>query len=180
MHELLQSIFNYAIDMGYVKNNPAYGIEKIKQNRRVRPLNRTGLKRLMQAIEKEENIVYKSAFYMLIYSFAPRSKVFSMSWEDLDFNHFMWKDRPLSDRASVLLQELSQYGQWVFPGYGGTHIIDPRLAWKRVAKNAGMPNLTMDDVYKFLIRQVVWAPDKEDLRSNFNELLDGLLSDDEY
>ena len=180
MHELLQSIFNYAIDMGYVKSNPAYGIEKIKQNRRVRPLNRTGLKRLMQAIEKEENIVYKSAFYMLIYSFAPRSKVFSMSWEDLDFNHFMWKDRPLSDRASVLLQELSQYGQWVFPGYGGTHIIDPRLAWKRVAKNAGMPNLTMDDVYKFLIRQVVWAPDKEDLRSNFNELLDGLLSDDEY
>ena len=180
MHELLQSIFNYAIDMGYVKSNPAYGIEKIKQNRRVRPLNRTGLKRLMQAIEKEENIVYKSAFYMLIYSFAPRSKVFSMSWEDLDFNHFMWKDRPLSDRASVLLQELSQYGQWVFPGYGGTHIIDPRSAWKRVAKNAGMPNLTMDDVYKFLIRQVVWAPDKEDLRSNFNELLDGLLSDDEY
>lgn len=180
MHELLQSIFNYAIDMGYIKSNPAYGIEKIKQNRRVRPLNRTGLKRLMQAIEKEENIVYKSAFYMLVYSFAPRSKVFSMSWEDLDFNHFMWKDRPLSDRASVLLQELSQYGQWVFPGYGGTHIIDPRSAWKRVAKNAGMPNLTMDDVYKFLIRQVVWAPDKEDLRSNFNELLDGLLSDDEY
>ena len=180
MQELLQSIFNYAIDMGYVKNNPVAALEKIKQNRRVRPLNKAGLKRLMRAIEMEENVVYKSAFYMLIYSFAPRSKVFAMSWDDLDFNHFMWNNRPLSDRASVLLQELSQYGDWVFPGYGGTHIIDPRLAWKRVAKNAGMPNLTMDDVYKFLMRQVVWAPDKEDLRANFNNLLDELLSDDEY
>jgi integrase len=180
MQELLQSIFNYAIDMGYVKNNPVAALEKIKQNRRVRPLNKAGLKRLMRAIEMEENVVYRSAFYMLIYSFAPRSKVFAMSWEDLDFNHFMWNNIPLSDRASVLLQELSQYNDWVFPGYGGTHIIDPRLAWKRVAKNAGMPNLTMDDVYKFLMRQVVWAPDKEDLRANFNELLDELLSDDEY
>ena len=180
MQELLQSIFNYAIEMGYLKSNPAAALEKIKQNRRVRPLNKAGLKRLMRAIEMEENVIYRSAFYMLVYSFAPRSKVFSMSWEDLDFNHFMWKGRPLSDRASVLLQELSQYGDWVFPGYGGTHIIDPRSAWKRVVKNAGMPNLTMDDVYKFLMRQVVWAPDKEDLRANFNELLDNLLMDDEY
>ena len=180
MQELLNSIFNYAIDTGYVKKNPAGELEKIKQNRRVRPLNKAGLKRLMQAIGMEENIVYRSAFYMLIYAFAPRSKVFAMSWEDLDFNHYMWNNRPLSDRASVLLQELSQDGQWVFPSYGGTHIIDPRLAWRRVAQNAGMPNLTMDDVYKFLMRQVVWASDKEDLRTNFNELLDDLLSDDEF
>ena len=180
MQELLNSIFNYAIDTGYVKKNPAGVLEKIKQNRRVRPLNKAGLKRLMQAIGMEEYIVYRSAFYMLIYAFAPRSKVFAMSWEDLDFNHYMWKNRPLSDRASVLLQELSQDGQWVFPSYGGTHIIDPRLAWRRVAQNAGMPNLTMDDVYKFLMRQVVWASDKEDLRTNFNELLDDLLSDDEF
>ena len=180
MQELLNSIFNYAIEMGYVKTNPVHGLEKIKQNRRVRPLNKAGLRRLIQAIEQEKNIVYKSAFYMLIYAFAPRSKVFSMAWEDLDFNHYMWNDRPLSDRASVLLQELSQDGDWVFPSYGGTHIIDPRLAWRRVATNAGMPNLTMDDVYKFLMRQVVWASDKEDLRTNFNDLLDELLSQDEY
>ena len=180
MQELLASIFNYAIDMGYVKNNPVQGLEKIQQKRRVRTLNKTGFKKLMKAIAQEENIVYQSAFYMLVYAFAPRSKVFAMSWDDLDFNHFMWKDKPLSDRACVLLQDLSQDGQWVFPGYGGTHIIDPRLAWKRVVKNAGMPNLTMDDVYKFLTRQLVWAPDKEDLRTNFNELLDDLLMDEEY
>ena len=112
---------------------------------------------------------------LLLYSFAPRSKVFSMSWEDLDFNHDMWNGRPLSDRAIVLLQDLPQDGQWVFPGRGGMHMTDPRTAWRRVAEKAGIPNLTMDDVYKFLMRQVVWAADKEDLRGNFNALLDDIF-----
>ncbi len=178
MQELLQSIFNYALETGYVKSNPIVGIKKIEQVRRVRPLNRSGLLRLVRAIEAEEDIVLRSAFLMLIYGFAPRSKIFSMAWEDLDFNHDMWLSRPLSDRAIVLLQDLPQDGQWVFPGRGGVHLIDPRTAWKRVAKNAGIPNLTMDDVYKFLMRRVVWASDKEDFRNNLNDLLDEIFSED--
>ena len=93
-----------------------------------------------------------------------------MSWEDLDFNHDMWNSRPLSDRAIVLLQDLPQDGQWVFPGRSGVHLIDPRTAWRRVAMDAGLPDLTMDDVYKFLMRQVVWASDREDYRANLNAL----------
>ena len=178
MQELLQSIFNYALETGYVKSNPIVGMKKIEQVRRVRPLNRSGLLRLVRAIEAEEDIVLRSAFLMLIYGFAPRSKIFSMAWEDLDFNHDMWLSRPLSDRAIVLLQDLPQDGQWVFPGRGGVHLIDPRTAWKRVAKNAGIPNLTMDDVYKFLMRRVVWASDKEDFRNNLNDLLDEIFSED--
>ena len=113
---------------------------------------------------------------MLIYGFAPRSKIFAMSWEDLDFNHDMWNSRPLSDRAIVLLQDFPQDGHWVFPGYGGMHLTDPRTAWRRVAVAAGIPNLTMDDVHKFLMRQLVWASDKEDLRANINALLDDVCT----
>ena len=87
----------------------------------------------------------------------------------------MWGAHPLSYRAIVLLQDLPQSGNWVFPGRGGFHIIDPRVAWARVAKDAGIPNLTMDDVYKFLIRQLPWAPDRADFRDNMNALLDQLL-----
>ena len=115
---------------------------------------------------------------MLIYGFAPRSKIFSMAWEDLDFNHDMWLSRPLSDRAIVLLQDLPQDGHWVFASRGGMHLMDPRTAWRRVAARAGVPNLTMDDVYKFLMRQVVWASDREDFRNNLNLLLDDLLQAD--
>jgi len=178
MQELLQSVFNYALDLGYVKTNPVIGLEKIQQNRRVRPLNRAGILRLARAIDNVENQVLRAAFYMLIYGFAPRSKIFSMAWEDLDFNHDLWNGHPLSDRAIVLLQDLPQDGHWVFPGRGGVHLIDPRTAWRRVARDAGIPNLTMDDVYKFLMRRVVWASDREDFRINFNNLLDEIFTDD--
>ena len=178
MQELLQSIFNYAIDTGYVKKNPTIGLKKIVQVRRVRPLNLSGFRRLVKSIEQENNLIVRSAFLMLIYGFAPRSKIFSMAWEDLDFNHDMWNGRPLSDRAIVLLQDLPQDGQWVFAGHGGMHLIDPRTAWKRVVDRAGIPNLTMDDVNKFLMRRVVWASDREDFRENINRLLDDVLSDD--
>ena len=180
MQELLQSVFKYAVEQGYVKQNPAIGLAKIKQNRRVRPLNKSGLRKLIKVIEKQEDVVLRGAFLMLIYGFAPRSKIFSMAWDDLDFNHDMWNGRPLSDRAILLLQDLPQDGDWVFPSHGGMHLMDPRTSWKRIVSQAGIPNLTMDDVYKFLMRQVVWASGKEDFRANLNTLLDDILSDDLY
>ena len=176
MQELLQSVFNYSIDMGYRKDNPMDNIEKIKVQRRERKLNKSGLKKLMSAIKKEKDINLRSAFFMLVYGFAPKTKIFKMRWEDLDFNHDMWCDMPLSDRAVLLLQDLPQDGEWVFMGRGRFHLIDPRIAWKRVANNAGVPYVTMDDVYKFLMHALVWNPDKDNLRNNMNELLDDVLA----
>lgn len=176
MQEFLQSVFKYAVDSGYIKINPANGLPKIQQNRRVRPLNRAGFHRLMDAINNEKDPNLRSAFLMLVYGFAPKSRVFSMQWCDLDFNHDTWCDIPLSDMAVVLLQDLPQDSIWVFPGRGRGHLTDPRIAWRRVANAAGIPNLTMDDVHKFLMRQVVWASDREDFRNNMNALLDDVLT----
>ncbi|MBR3147919.1 MAG: integrase arm-type DNA-binding domain-containing protein [Alphaproteobacteria bacterium] len=176
MQELLQSIFNYAVDMGYRKDNPSEHIVKIKVMRRERKLNKSGLQKLLTAIKKEQNINLRSAFLMLIYGFAPKTKVFKMRWEDLDFNHDMWGDMPLSDRAVLLLQDLPQDGEWVFIGRGRFHLTDPRTAWKRVVHNAHMPDVTMDDVHKFLMRALVWNPDKDNLRNNMNDLLDDLFA----
>lgn len=171
MQEFLQSVFKYAIELGYVKENPVASLPKIQQVRRVRPLNKSGFQRLIRVIQHETSPVLRAAFLMLAYGFAPKSQVFAMQWRDLDFNHYTWCDRPLSDAAVVLLQDLPQDGRWVFPGRGRGHLADPRVAWRRVATAAGIPNLTMDDVYKFLMRQVVWASDKEDFRTNMNNLL---------
>ncbi len=172
MQELVQSIFNYAVDAGYVKENPAASLAKVPQNRRVRPLTRGGLVRLVDAIRAEPDTVVRAAFLMLIYGFAPKSKIFSMQWEQLDFNHYMWGDMPLSDAAVVLLRDLPQDSFWVFPGRGGSHLTDPRCAWRRVATAAGIPDLTMDDVNKFLMRRLVWTSDKEEFRMNMNSLLE--------
>ena len=177
MQDLLQSIFKYAVEQGYVKQNVASGLPKIEQQRRVRPLTKTGLQRLVAAINKEPDEFIRAAFLMLVYGFAPRSRVFAIQWEDLDFNQYMWCEWPLSDRAVVLLQDLPQDSFWLFPGRGGSHLADPRTAWRRVTRAAGIPNLTMDDVHKFLMRRLEWAADRENIRANMNNLLDEMLSE---
>lgn len=175
MQELLQSVFKYAIDTGYLRENPVLAVPKVQQNRRVRPLNKSGFHRLIDAINREESPNLRAAFLMLVYGFAPKSQVFSMQWRDLDFNHYTWCDKPLSDMAVVLLQDLPQDSRWVFPGRGRGHLTDPRLAWRRVVRDAGIPDLTMDDVHKFLMRQLVWASDREDFRENMNVLLENVM-----
>lgn len=175
MQELLQSIFNYAIETGYRKDNPMDDIERINVARRVRKINKTAINKLLTAIKKEENVNLRSAFLMLVYGFAPKTKIFKMRWDDLDFNHDLWCDMPLSDRAILLLQDLPQDGEWVFMGRGRFHLTDPRIAWKRVVTAAGLPNLTMDDVHKFLMRGLIWNPDKDVLRENMNDLLNDLF-----
>lgn len=172
MQELIHSIFKYAIETGYVHENPVAGMPKIPQSRRVRPLTKSGLVRLIAAIESEPSPVLRAAFLMLIYGFVPKSRVFTMRWSDLDFNHYMWGARPLCDAAVVLLQDLPQDGNWVFSVRGRMCLTDPRTAWRRVATAAGIPNLTMDDVYKFMMRHLVWASDTEDLRANMNMLVE--------
>ena len=175
MQELLQSIFNYAMVSGYIKTNPMENIERIHVIRRERKLRKSGLQKLISVIEKEENVSLRSAFLMLIYSFATKTQVFKMRWEDLDFNHDLWGDMPLSNRAVLLLQDLPQNGEWVFMGRGKFHLTDPRVAWRRIVSKAGMPDVTMDDVHKFLMRALVWNPDKDMLRENMNELLSDLF-----
>ena len=175
MQELLQSIFRYALDTGFLRKNPISELQKIEQKRRIRPLNKFNFNKLLKVIEKEDDQNLRATFLMLIYGFAPKSKIFSMQWKDLDFNHYTWGDMPLSDNAVVLLQDLPQDSCWVFPSRGNGHITDPRLAWKRVVEKAGISNLTMDDVHKFLMRQLIWASDKETFRRNMNSLLDELI-----
>ncbi len=176
MQELVQSIFKYALETGYIKENPISKMPKVTQHRRVRPLTKSGIVRLIAAIDDEPSPVLRAAFMMLVYGFAPKSQVFSMRWSDLDFNHYMWGARPLSDAAAVLLQDLPQDGNWVFSVRGRMRLTDPRVAWRRVVTAAGIPNLTMDDVHKFMMRHLVWASGAEDLRTNMNELIDEINS----
>jgi integrase len=172
MQEVLASIFKYAIDQGYAKINPVAMLPKIQQKRRVSPLNDEKFLGLMDAIRAIDSDVMRGAFLMLVYSFLPKNKVLSMRWDELDFNHYMWRDWPLSNMAVVLLENFPQDGDWVFMGRCKNHLADPRVAWRNVVADAGMPDLRMDDVYKFLMRKLKWAADREDLRENMNKLLE--------
>ncbi|MCQ2574805.1 MAG: integrase family protein [Alphaproteobacteria bacterium] len=175
MQELLYSMFKYAKEQGYVKQNTMQQIEQIKVIRRKRPLTKEGLQKLYNVIQEEPNLTLRSAFLMLIYGFAPKTKIFKMRWDDIDFNHDLWGEDPLSGKAILLLQNLPQDGEWVFMLRGHLHLIDPRASWHNITIKAGIPDLTMDDVYKFVKRLLVWNSDKDILRQNMNDLLFELL-----
>ncbi|MDR1361072.1 MAG: integrase family protein [Rickettsiales bacterium] len=175
MHELLDSIFKFSVLGGYITENPIAVVKKVKEQRRSRPLDAAALNRLVAAANRLPDQNIRSAFLMLVYGFAPKSKVFSMRWKDLDFNNYTWAGQPLSDLAVVLLEQLPQDGKWVFPGRGGRHITDPRMAWKRLAASARVPSAQMDDVHKFIMRRLQWANAREDLRCNMNDTLSSVL-----
>jgi integrase len=107
---------------------------------------------------------------MLVFGFARKSEIFTMRWRDLDFNNDTWLGRPLSDPAVVLLRNVPQSGAWVFPSHG-RHLTDPRTAWKKMMMSAGVPEVQMNDIYKYMFRQLNWTSDREQLRENMNKLL---------
>ncbi|MCL2017747.1 MAG: Arm DNA-binding domain-containing protein [Alphaproteobacteria bacterium] len=174
MREIMSGIFKFGAEEGYVTDNPADGLPRFKESRRVRPLTVPGLRRLVTAINQEKKPVIRAAFLMQIYGFECKSKIFAMRWSDLDFNNDTWLGRPLSDPAVVLLRELPQTKQWVFPHWR-KHLTDPRAAWRRVAARAKVPGVRMDDVHKFLSRRLEFSPDRETMRKNIMAVLDEVL-----
>ncbi|MCL2538596.1 MAG: hypothetical protein FWE52_03965 [Alphaproteobacteria bacterium] len=172
MREIMSGIFKFAC----ADNNPAAEIAPFKELRRARTLNITGLRRLVSAINAEPDVIIRAAFLMLIYGFANRSKIFSMRWSDMDFNNDNWGTVPLSDAAVVVLRDLPQNKQYVFPGaYGRGHLTDPRSAWRRVVMRAKLKDVQMSDVHRFMMKRLEWSADRETLRQNMNESIEQII-----
>lgn len=170
MLEILNSMFKFAVASGHIRENPAENLQKFQECRRKPKFGANEFARLLSAIKKEKNPVLRNAFLMLVFGFARKSEIFSMRWRDLDFNNDTWLSRPLSDPAVVLLRNISQSGAWVFPSRG-RHLTDPRKAWCDLVATAKIPGIQMNDVCKYLSRQLVWSADREQLRENMNNIL---------
>ncbi len=170
MLEIMNSMFKFALANGHIRKNPAENLQKFQECRRKAKFGANEFARLLAAIKKEKNPVLRSAFLMLIFGFARKSEIFSMRWRDLDFNNDTWLSRPLSDPAVVLLRNISQSCAWVFPSRG-RHLADPRKAWCDLVADAKLSDIQMNDVCKYLSRQLVWCADREQLRENMNNIL---------
>ena len=170
MREILNSMFKFAVLNGHIRKNPVESIKRFPESGRKLKFNATECARLINAIKKEKNLMLRSAFLMLVFGFARKSEIFSMRWRDLNFNNDTWLSRPLSDPAVVLLRNIPQSGVWVFPSRAG-HLTDPRTAWQKIIKAAKLPGVQMNDVYKYMFRQLSWTSDREQLRKNMNKIL---------
>jgi integrase len=94
---------------------------------------------------------------------ARKSNTLAMRWDEISFHGATWRialtknDDPqivhLSPQAMEILKErkLHSLSPWVFPGGGASgHLADPKKAWMRILKEAGIADLRIHDLRRTL------------------------------
>lgn len=158
---LLRHIYNKAIQWGWDGRNPTAGIKKFHTQARERFLSPEEMDRLFSALDEEENPVYKTFFYTLLYTGQRRGNVLAMRWEEINFTTDIWfipKTKngtslrvPLVGQLVLMLKELklqSGGNPWVFPKPSdrAAHLTEPWDVWERIKKRACIDNLRMHDL----------------------------------
>ncbi len=148
---LLTWIINYGS-----KNNLCEGVSFHIQkpsvnNEKTEDLTPAQLERLLQSIEKDENIDVGNMMKMALYTGLRRSEIFKLQWKDINFetNFILLRDPkggpdqkiPINDMARDLLKSIVRTkSPFVFPGrYGGMRTT-LGVVGRRIRKNAGLPD----------------------------------------
>lgn len=94
-----------------------------------------------------------------------RGNVMRMRWEDINLAAKTWTipaeefktkrplTLPLSAEALAILERRKRnaISEWVFPSRGKTgHLVEPKTAWDRICKRAGLANLRIHDLRRTL------------------------------
>ena len=161
--ERIRSIFNKATDWGWGGVNPATGIKKYREKSRDRFLQPEELPRFFEALANEPNEAARDFFMISLLAGARKSNTLAMRWDEISFHSDTWRialtknDDPqivhLSPQAMEILKErkLHSLSPWVFPGGGASgHFSDPKKAWMRILKEAGIADLRIHDLRRTL------------------------------
>ncbi len=156
-------VYNKAIDWDWAGTNPASRIKKFKEKSRERFLRKDEVAGFFQALALEENETARDYIMASLLTGARKTNVLEMRWDQVNFNLKEWRipktkngemqTVPLSDTLIALLEkrrEISE-SEFVFEGTGATgHLADPRKAWGRVLKRAGIEDLRLHDLRRTL------------------------------
>jgi integrase len=154
------AIYNKMISWDWEGTNPTIGIEKFKEQKRDRFILQDELGKFMDALKMELNKDMRDLFTICLFTGARKSNVLSMRWEDIDFNLNEWRIPdtkngdplrvPLIGLALEILNHrihLKETSPWVFPAKSKSgHIKNPKKAWIRILKQAGLTNLRIHDL----------------------------------
>lgn len=161
--ERIRSIFNKAIDWGWSGKNPAVGVKKFKEKSRDRFLQPDELPRFFEALAKEPNEAARDFFMLSLLTGARKSNTLAMRWADINFTTETWRieETKNSDPQTIHLpkpameilteRKWKSESPWVFEGRGAKgHLADPKKAWGRILKDAGIDNLRIHDLRRTL------------------------------
>ena len=164
MLALLGVMFSKAATWGWSGGNPVIGIQKFKEKSRDRFLQGDELPKFFEALANEPNRTLADFFMLSLLTGARRSNMLSMRWEDINFQQAIWRIEEtkngnsqtiaLSSEAIKLLNMHSEAreSEWVFPSSTSQsgHLEEPKSAWKRILKQAGLKDLRLHDLRRTL------------------------------
>lgn len=159
---IVSSVYNYAIDEleVYTGANPAAKIKKNYEAPRERFVQSDELPRIFAAMEVDP---LGDFFLLALLTGARRSNVQAMRWDEINLDDGIWRipltkngtsqNVTLSPEAAIVLsnRKKSTTSPFVFPGTGASgHLMEPKRAWARILKHAGLEDLRIHDLRRTL------------------------------
>ena len=162
---LISAVFTYAADQEQFKGaNPAARIQKNPAVARERFIQADEMGRFFSALAELPNDTTRDFFTLALLTGARRDNVCSMAWADVDLDGASWRiaktkngtpqNVTLSPEAVAILKRRmdgADSSPFVFPGVGKTgHLVEPKTAWNRLLKTAGIEGLRIHDLRRTL------------------------------
>lgn len=149
---LASGMFAKAIEWGYLEANPVTGTTVAgKKVARDRFLQANELPRFFKSLSEESNATMRDYILLALLTGARRANVAAMHWNDVDLDAQTWRIRRTKngepqtvtlcpEAVAVLQSRRSEAGGFVFPAYSASgHVEDPKAAFVRILKRAGIP-----------------------------------------
>lgn len=167
---LLAAMFKQrAIRKGWRKDNPASGIERVREQSRERYLTLDEWRRLEGALAKSRNRESARAVKLLIATGSRRGEVLSAEWSQVNLATGVWtrpahftkqaktSTIPLNAMALAVLREMwaereaarargHVVSEFLFPGAPGKPQADLKKFWSRVKRDADIEDVRLHDL----------------------------------
>ena len=158
-------MFNRASEWGWKGENPVAHLSLFKETKRQRFLLPEEVSAFFNAVNAEPNETIRDFIYVCLLTGGRRANVQAMAWPQIDFNLKIWTVSaaeakggetltiPLLPQALEILtrRKKTATSEWVFSGRGRTgHLVEPKGAWKRILKTAGLSDLRLHDLRRTL------------------------------
>jgi len=148
---ILKRIINYGANHALCPPLP-FKIQMPRvDNVKTEDLSHEQLKKLLEAIEADENKAIAAMMKMALYSGMRRGEMFKLKWQDVDFNRGFIEivhpkggksqKIPMNAAARQVLEgiEKTQGSPFVFPGEDGEQRVSAQKASRRIRERAGLP-----------------------------------------
>ena len=170
---LISAVYNKAMELGHVTENPTHDIVKFKESgARTRVLSNDELKRFMSALNEVIDTAPAKAIYLLITLGLRKMEVLSLRWENIDFDQQQaylpttkaGKPRyvTLNSLALELLEKMHKVrvnnNPWLFPSRSKSgHLQEVRKTFDRVTLMAKIKGLRTHDLRRSFASNLVNA-----------------------